>query len=59
MYHSCSRSSRTSYLLSSQKNDIRHFDNYSYFCRNFKKYMGKSPKEFFFNNFGNMPQDYN
>ena len=26
------------------------YDNYSYFCRNFKKYIGKSPKEFFFEN---------
>lgn len=26
------------------------YDNYSYFCRNFKKYVGISPKEFFFNN---------
>lgn len=26
------------------------YDSYSYFCRNFKKYIGKSPKEFFFEN---------
>ena len=25
------------------------YDNYSYFCRNFKKYIGKTPKEFFHN----------
>ena len=24
------------------------YDNYSYFCRNFKKYTGKSPKQYFF-----------